>query len=184
MSEQTSRKFGFTTRQLHAGQQPDPTTGSRAVPIYQTTSYSFQRHRACRAPVRAAGVRQHLYPHHEPHHRCVRAAHRRPGRRGGRAGSRLGACRADDGDPDPVRRGRSHRLRLHAVRRHVQPVRLHLPAPGHRCDLCRSLRPGKLPPRHPPQHQRSCTARRWATRASTSFPLRKSPRLRRSTASR
>jgi O-acetylhomoserine (thiol)-lyase len=35
-------QFGFTTRQLHAGQQPDPTTGSRAVPIYQTTSYVFQ----------------------------------------------------------------------------------------------------------------------------------------------
>lgn len=35
------RKFGFTTRQLHAGQQPDPATGSRAVPIYQTTSYVF-----------------------------------------------------------------------------------------------------------------------------------------------
>lgn len=36
------RKFGFSTRQLHAGQQPDPTTGSRAVPIYQTTSYQFR----------------------------------------------------------------------------------------------------------------------------------------------
>jgi len=36
------RKFGFTTRQLHAGQTPEPTTGSRAVPIYQTTSYVFQ----------------------------------------------------------------------------------------------------------------------------------------------
>src|SRR5512140_1177764 len=34
--------FGFNTRQLHAGQQPDPTTGSRAVPIYQTTSYQFK----------------------------------------------------------------------------------------------------------------------------------------------
>ncbi|HMQ55659.1 MAG TPA: O-acetylhomoserine aminocarboxypropyltransferase/cysteine synthase [Anaerolineae bacterium] len=41
MSENT-RKFGFTTRQLHAGTQPDPTTGSRAVPIYQTTSYQFR----------------------------------------------------------------------------------------------------------------------------------------------
>src|SRR5512141_2305335 len=33
--------FGFSTRQLHAGQQPDPTTHARAVPIYQTTSYTF-----------------------------------------------------------------------------------------------------------------------------------------------
>ena len=35
------RQLGFTTRQLHAGQEPDPTTGSRAVPIYQTSSYQF-----------------------------------------------------------------------------------------------------------------------------------------------
>ncbi|MBT3745851.1 MAG: O-acetylhomoserine aminocarboxypropyltransferase [Actinobacteria bacterium] len=33
--------LGFDTRALHAGQQPDPTTGSRAVPIHQTTSYVF-----------------------------------------------------------------------------------------------------------------------------------------------
>ncbi len=33
--------YRFETLQVHAGQQPDPTTKSRAVPIYQTTSYSF-----------------------------------------------------------------------------------------------------------------------------------------------
>jgi O-acetylhomoserine (thiol)-lyase len=38
----SERQLGFSTRQLHAGQQPDPTTGSRAVPIYQTTSYQFR----------------------------------------------------------------------------------------------------------------------------------------------
>ncbi len=32
----------FETLSLHAGQRPDPTTGARAVPIYQTTSYVFQ----------------------------------------------------------------------------------------------------------------------------------------------
>ncbi len=35
-------RFGFTTRQLHAGQTVDPITGSRAVPLYQTTSYLFK----------------------------------------------------------------------------------------------------------------------------------------------
>jgi len=35
------RNLRFETLQLHAGQEPDPTTGSRAVPIYQTTSYEF-----------------------------------------------------------------------------------------------------------------------------------------------
>jgi O-acetylhomoserine (thiol)-lyase len=34
--------FGFETRMLHAGQTPDATTGARAVPIYQTTSFVFE----------------------------------------------------------------------------------------------------------------------------------------------
>ncbi len=33
---------GFSTLSLHAGQRPDPVTGARAVPIYQTTSYVFR----------------------------------------------------------------------------------------------------------------------------------------------
>jgi O-acetylhomoserine (thiol)-lyase len=36
-----NRKPRFETLQVHAGQEPDPTTKSRAVPIYQTTSYTF-----------------------------------------------------------------------------------------------------------------------------------------------
>ncbi|NQT51085.1 O-acetylhomoserine aminocarboxypropyltransferase/cysteine synthase, partial [bacterium] len=36
------RDYGFETRQLHGGQEADPATGSRAVPIYQTTSYCFR----------------------------------------------------------------------------------------------------------------------------------------------
>jgi O-acetylhomoserine (thiol)-lyase len=40
-TQESIRKFGFSTRQLHAGQQPDPTTNSMAVPIYQTASYVF-----------------------------------------------------------------------------------------------------------------------------------------------
>ena len=34
--------FGVDTRMLHAGQTPDPTTGARAMPIYQTTSFVFE----------------------------------------------------------------------------------------------------------------------------------------------
>ncbi len=34
--------WGFETRQIHVGGEPDPTTGARAVPIYQTTSYQFR----------------------------------------------------------------------------------------------------------------------------------------------
>src|SRR5580693_6261024 len=36
------KKQQFATLAVHAGQSPDPATGSRAVPIYQTTSYLFQ----------------------------------------------------------------------------------------------------------------------------------------------
>ena len=37
----TDRNPGFATLAIHAGAQPDPTTGARATPIYQTTSYVF-----------------------------------------------------------------------------------------------------------------------------------------------
>lgn len=38
----TDRSFGFRTRALHAGAKPDPHTGARAVPIYQSTSFVFE----------------------------------------------------------------------------------------------------------------------------------------------
>lgn len=37
----TERNPGFATLAVHAGAQPDPTTGARATPIYQTTSFVF-----------------------------------------------------------------------------------------------------------------------------------------------
>ncbi|MBV8717749.1 MAG: O-acetylhomoserine aminocarboxypropyltransferase/cysteine synthase [Chloroflexi bacterium] len=42
MTEIDPRAFGFDTRAVHAGQRPDPYTGARAVPIFQTTSYVFE----------------------------------------------------------------------------------------------------------------------------------------------
>ena len=39
---ETPHQFGFDTRQVHAGQRPDPNTGARAVPIFQTASYVFE----------------------------------------------------------------------------------------------------------------------------------------------
>lgn len=38
----TQKKYRFETLQQHAGQIPDPATGARALPIYQTTSYTFK----------------------------------------------------------------------------------------------------------------------------------------------
>ena len=54
------KTFGFNTLTLHAGQQPDPTTGARATPIYQTASYVFKSpdHAASLFNVERAG---HVY---------------------------------------------------------------------------------------------------------------------------
>ena len=38
----SDHEWGFRTRALHAGQRPDPVTGARAMPIYQTTSFVFE----------------------------------------------------------------------------------------------------------------------------------------------
>ncbi len=37
----SEHEFGFSTRSVHAGQRPDPESGARAMPIYQTTSFVF-----------------------------------------------------------------------------------------------------------------------------------------------
>jgi O-acetylhomoserine (thiol)-lyase len=37
-----TQAWSFETLQVHAGQQPDPTTGARALPLYQTTAYQFR----------------------------------------------------------------------------------------------------------------------------------------------
>jgi len=42
MADVNGKQLQFETQALHAGYQPDPTTGARAVPIYQTTSYQFK----------------------------------------------------------------------------------------------------------------------------------------------
>ena len=121
---------GFETLALHAGQDVDPATKSRAVPIYQTTSYVFDEPRPRRQPVRPAGVRQHLHPDHEPDHRRAREAHRRARRRRRRAGLRLRPGGRDARDPQPRQRRRRDRLDHQPLRRHLQPVPHTLPKLG------------------------------------------------------
>jgi O-acetylhomoserine (thiol)-lyase len=41
MADEAPANFGFETRAIHAGASPDPTTGARVTPIYQTTAYVF-----------------------------------------------------------------------------------------------------------------------------------------------
>jgi O-acetylhomoserine (thiol)-lyase len=149
LTNTNDRKFGFTTRQLHAGQQPDPTTGSRAVPIYQTTSYQFKdtEHAARLFALQEFGniYTRIMNPTTDVFEQRVADLE---GGVGALAAS-FGARRADHGDPGLCGPA-TISSRPHPVRRHLQPVQLHLPAPGHRGDLCRPLRPGELPPRHPP----------------------------------
>ena len=60
-------KFHLETICLHGGQKPDSETGSRAVPIYQTTSYVFKdtQHAADLFALKEAG---NIYtPQHTPH---------------------------------------------------------------------------------------------------------------------
>ena len=96
--------YHFETLQLHVGQeQPDPATGARAVPIYQTTSYVFRDCAHGCGPLRPDGRGQHLRPPDKLHAGRARAARGGPrGRRGRsvhglrRSGRHLyhsGACR-------------------------------------------------------------------------------------------
>ena len=97
------RTFGFTTRQLHAGQQPDPTTGSRAVPIYQTTSYQFRdtEHAANLFALRELG---NIYTRiMNPTTDVLEQRIAEPGGRRRGAGGQQRPRGADHGDPDPVR---------------------------------------------------------------------------------
>ena len=67
----------FETLSLHAGQRPDPVTGARAVPIYQTTSYVFQDsdHAAALFNLERAG-----HSGWREDHRVVEVARPRPAR--------------------------------------------------------------------------------------------------------
>ena len=41
-NKEATLTYSFETQQIHAGQVPDPTTGARALPLYQTTSFQFR----------------------------------------------------------------------------------------------------------------------------------------------
>ena len=74
-------RTGFATRSVHAGAKPDPTTGARATPIYQTASYVFEDvdHAASLFGLQAFG---NIYtPHRQPDLRRARGAGRRARRR-------------------------------------------------------------------------------------------------------
>ena len=63
--------MNLETKCLHSGYEPDPTTFSRAVPIYKTSSYTFRdtEHAANLFGLRELGI--HLHETYERHHRCA-----------------------------------------------------------------------------------------------------------------
>ena len=70
-------KYKFETLQLHVGQeQPDPATGARAVPIYQTASYVF-RDSAHAARVLLDETRKKCYAEHSISKLSENSFHRR-----------------------------------------------------------------------------------------------------------
>ena len=99
----------------------DPTTGSRAVPIYQTTSYVFNDTEHAAQPVRAGRARQHLLADHEPDVGCARAA--AGAARGGRRAAGLASGQAADTLACSIssRLGINH-LGAESVRRDLQSV--------------------------------------------------------------
>ena len=117
-------RWHIDTLALHAGHTPDEETLSRAVPLYQTSSYVF-RDPARRRPIRAERFRQHLHPADEPDDRRAR---KRPGRHS-RAQGRWPPLRARRQSSTPSRHylGRTElRHRRQALRRHLYSVQLPL----------------------------------------------------------
>lgn len=85
-----NKNYKFETLQLHVGQEaPDPATGARAVPIYQTTSYVFRDCAQAAARFGLAEGGKYLRQAYQLHSRGAGEPGRRPGKRRGRPGGSL-----------------------------------------------------------------------------------------------
>ena len=156
-----SEQWGFETRQIHAGASPDPATGARAVPIYQTTSYQF-RDSAHAANLFALAEIGNIYTRIMNPTQLVLEARVNSLEGGcttavglpGHAGRQFRPVGRDAGDPHPGRGGQPPRLVAVALRRYLQPVALHVAEAGHRGHLRRrSPRSRAVEVGDPPEHQ-------------------------------
>ena len=155
----------FDTLSLHAGQQPDPATGARAVPIHFTTSYVFDDADHAGGLFNPGDTRPHLLSDLQPHRGRLRGAHGRPRGRGRGGGHRQRAGRPVLGRGHSHRRRGPRRGRPQPLRRQPQPaepdpapVRDHRhprgPEPprelrrGHRCRHPARVRRDAGQPRH------------------------------------
>ncbi len=152
MQPTPDRVFGFATRALHAGQRPDSETGSRAVPIYQTTSYVFEdtAHAAALFNLQRFGniYTRIMNPTTGAFEERMAALERGVGAlalASGQAAQFIAMASLLPG-------GRRDRRCENPLRRHLHAVRRQLPPPRHRNHVRRSGRSGKFPPRHHAAH--------------------------------
>ena len=138
MSDDAST-WGFETRQIHAGAVPDPSTGARAVPIYQTTSFQFPDSDVAAARFDLADL-GFVYTRIgnptqgalEARLERARGRRRQPARDPRHARGVVRAGRPDAGHPQPRPVGRPSGVVGLALWRHVQPVPLHAAEGGDR----------------------------------------------------
>ena len=148
MSTENTRRpdanWSFETKQIHAGQTPDTATNARALPIYQTTSYTFNstEHAAALFGLAELGniYTRIMNPTQDVVEQRIAALE------GGVAALFLASGQAAETlrDPQPRRRRRPHRVQPAALRRHLQPVPLHAAQDRHRGQLRRGPRRPRL----------------------------------------
>ena len=162
-----STGWSFETKQVHAGATPDPTTGARATPIYQTTSYVVPRHRS--TPRRCSGspssgniYTRIMNPTQDVLEQRVAALE------GGVAALAFASGQAAEtlAILNLAEAGDHFVSSPSALRRHVQPVPLHAAQAGHRGHLRRRPRRPRRSGAPPSGRTPSCSSpRRSATRA-------------------
>ena len=159
-----NRKPRFETLQVHAGQEPAPGTNARAVPIYQTTSYTFDsaEHGAKLFALQEFGniYTRLMNPTTDVFEKRIAALE------GGVAGARdrVGPRRTVPRHHEHRRGGRQHRVLVEALRRHLQPVQGDAAAPRDRREVRREGRPGARGRAIDGRRRRRSTSRPSATR--------------------
>ena len=160
----------FETRAIHAGQEPDPLTGSVNVPIYQTSTYAQDGVLQMRGGHDYART---INPTRTALEQCLAVAR-------GRRARRLLLVRdgRDDGDHGAVLARIAHGRDQRRVRRHLPAVLEALRAEGLRLRVPRPDRRGRRRVRPSSSRPTSSGSRRRPTRCSRSSTSRRSPSAR------
>ncbi len=177
----SDKNYGLATLAVHAGQEcPDPATGSRAVPIYQTASYVFKstEHAANLFALKELGniYTRMMNPTNDVFERRMAALEGGSGRPGRLLGD--GGHLAGPSGHHPS--GRRDRLRQQPLRRHVPALPLHLSQAGQNGQIrglheTRGVREGDHRARPGPSMPRPSATPSWM--CPTSRPWPRSPTM-------